>query len=249
MPLESLAHIDLVQGASQIKREMAKRRIVIGINVRDRDLGGYVAELQKKVGKQVVLPAGYYYEWGGQFQNMERARRHLMIIVPITVGAIFFLLFMLFRSLRLASLIILVLPFASIGGIAALFVNRRVFIRARFGRIYRVVGNGGIEWSGASVLYPKPTAGGQRNVRRSCRARSSASSGDDDSHGRRAWSGPVSFRDRTGIGSARPLAIVVIGGLVTSTLLTLVIVPILYRWFEPRDTTSEIEEQISVALG
>ena len=63
-----------MQGASQIKREMAKRRIVIGINVRDRDLGGYVAELQKKVGKQVPLPAGYYYEWGGQFQNMERAR-------------------------------------------------------------------------------------------------------------------------------------------------------------------------------
>ena len=100
---------------------MAKRRIVIGINVRDRDLGGYVAELQQKVEKQVTLPAGYYYEWGGQFQNMERARRHLMIIVPITIGAIFFLLFLLFRSLRFAALIILVLPFASIGGIAALF--------------------------------------------------------------------------------------------------------------------------------
>src|SRR6185295_5652639 len=70
---------------------------------------------------QVTLPAGYYYEWGGQFQNMERARRHLMIIVPITIGAIFFLLFLLFRSLRFAALIILVLPFASIGGVAALF--------------------------------------------------------------------------------------------------------------------------------
>ena len=71
--------------------------------------------------------AGYYYEWGGQFENMQRARRHLMIIVPITIGAIFFLLFLLFRSLRFAALIILVLPFASIGGVAALYFSRRVF--------------------------------------------------------------------------------------------------------------------------
>jgi hypothetical protein len=87
---------------------MAKGRINVGINVRDRDLGGYVEELQRKVRKQVALLAGYYFEWGGQFENMERARRHLMIIVPITIGAIFFLLFMLFRSVRLAALIILV---------------------------------------------------------------------------------------------------------------------------------------------
>ena len=84
VPLESLAQIELLEGASQIKREMAKRRIVIGINVRDRDLGGYVAELQKMVRKEIELPSGYYYEWGGQFQNMERALGHLSIIVPIT---------------------------------------------------------------------------------------------------------------------------------------------------------------------
>ncbi len=71
--------------------------------------------------KKVKLPPGYYFEWGGQFENMQRARRHLMIIVPITIGAIFFLLFLLFRSLRFAALIILVLPFASIGGVAALY--------------------------------------------------------------------------------------------------------------------------------
>src|SRR5262249_61295334 len=94
---------------------------VVGINVRDRDLGGYVLDLQREVEKDVKLPYGYYFEWGGQFENMQRAQRHLMIIVPVTIGAIFFLLFLLFRSIRLASLIILVLPFASIGGVVALY--------------------------------------------------------------------------------------------------------------------------------
>src|SRR5262249_20070930 len=93
-PPAALATIRLLEGTSQIKREMAKRRIVVGVNVRDRDLGGFVAELQEKVGQQVKLPPGYYFEWGGQFENMTRARRHLMIIVPITIGAIFFLLFL-----------------------------------------------------------------------------------------------------------------------------------------------------------
>ncbi|HBY60639.1 MAG TPA: CusA/CzcA family heavy metal efflux RND transporter, partial [Solibacterales bacterium] len=82
--LGSLSQIDVKEGASQIKREMARRRVVVGVNVRDRDLGGFVAELQRKVQDSVKLPPGYYYEWGGQFENMTRARRHLIIIVPIT---------------------------------------------------------------------------------------------------------------------------------------------------------------------
>jgi cobalt-zinc-cadmium resistance protein CzcA len=123
IPLGTLAKVEIREGTSQIKREMGKRRIVVGLNVQDRDLGGYVQELQEKVQAQVKLPPGYYFEWGGQFQNMERARKHLMVIVPITIGAIFFLLFLLFRSVRAASLIILVLPFASIGGIVAPFFS------------------------------------------------------------------------------------------------------------------------------
>ncbi len=77
VPLGTLANIQLLEGTSQIKREMAKRRIVVGVNVRDRDLGSFVTELQDKVGKEVKLPPGYYFEWGGQFENMERARKHL----------------------------------------------------------------------------------------------------------------------------------------------------------------------------
>ena len=123
IPLGDLANISLNDGPSQISREMGKRRIVIGINARDRDLGSFVAELQKTVSSQIKLPEAYYLEWGGQFQNMERALGHLKIIIPITIGAIFFVLFMLFNSLRFAALIILVLPFASIGDVVSLFIT------------------------------------------------------------------------------------------------------------------------------
>jgi cobalt-zinc-cadmium resistance protein CzcA len=255
VPLESLAHIQLVQGASQIKREMAKRRIVIGINVRDRDLGGYVAELQKKVGKQVPLPAGYYYEWGGQFQNMERARRHLMIIVPITIGAIFFLLFMLFRSVRLAALIILVLPFASMGGVAALYAT---------GEYLSVPASVGfIALWGIAVLNGVVLVSYIRSLRQAGAGQLEAIMKGAKTRFRPvmmtatvAALGLVPFLFATGPGSEvqRPLAIVVIGGLVTSTLLTLVILPILYRWFEPRQTESEmgsdgLDERIPAGVG
>src|SRR6202012_1950060 len=96
IPLKDLSTVKVVEGPALTNRSMGKRRIIVGVNVQDRDLGGYVKELQEKVEQQVKLPAGYYIEWGGQFHNMERALHHLMIIVPITIAAIFFLLFVLF---------------------------------------------------------------------------------------------------------------------------------------------------------
>jgi heavy metal efflux system protein len=246
IPLENVARIELMQGASQIKREMARRRIVIGINVRDRDLGGYVAELQKKVGSSVPLPSGYYYEWGGQFENMERARRHLMIIVPVTIGAIFFLLFLLFRSLRFASLIILVLPFASIGGIVALFFS---------GEYLSVPASVGfIALWGIAVLNGVVLVSYIRGLRESGLEQREAILRGASLRFRPvmmtatvAALGLVPFLFSKGPGSEvqRPLAIVVIGGLVTSTLLTLVIVPILYRWFEPAVAGSSAELTVS----
>ncbi len=242
LPLESLARIELVEGPSQIKREMAKRRIVVGINVRDRDLGGYVADLQRKIGREVALPSGYYYEWGGQFQNMERARRHLMVIVPVTVGAIFFLLFLLFSSVRFAALIILVLPFASIGGIAALFVS---------GEYLSVPASVGfIALWGIAVLNGVVLVSYIRSLRQAGAAQREAIEQGARVRFRPvmmtatvAALGLIPFLFATGPGSEvqRPLAIVVIGGLVTSTFLTLVVVPILYRWFEPRMDSPEIE--------
>jgi cobalt-zinc-cadmium resistance protein CzcA len=236
LPLTSLAKIELREGYSQIKREMAKRRVVVGINVRDRDLGGYVAELQRVVTREVPLPAGYYYEWGGQFENMERARRHLMIIVPVTIGAIFFLLFVLFNSLRFATLIISVLPFASIGGVVALyFSGEYLSVPASVGFIAL--------W-GIAVLNGVVLVSYIRNLRNSGMPQQQAIVEGAKQRFRPvmmtatvAALGLVPFLFATGPGSEvqRPLAIVVIGGLISSTLLTLVVVPVLYRVFEGRD--------------
>lgn len=241
IPLESLARIEQKEGASQIKREMGKRRVVVAINVRDRDLGGYVAELQKTIAQKVDLPSGYYYEWGGQFQNMERARRHLMVIVPITIGAIFFLLFLLFRSVRFAALIILVLPFASIGGILALYLS---------GEYLSVPASVGfIALWGIAVLNGVVLVSYIRNLREAGASQRDAIREGSILRFRPvmmtatvAALGLVPFLFAKGPGSEvqRPLAIVVIGGLVTSTLLTLVVVPVLYRFFEPRDVSPEI---------
>ncbi|MCC7236952.1 MAG: efflux RND transporter permease subunit [Bryobacterales bacterium] len=236
--LGSLAHIEIAEGASQIKREMARRRIVVGVNVRDRDLGGFVDELQRKVQQSVKLPPGYYFEWGGQFENMTRARRHLMIIVPITISAIFFLLFLLFKSVRFAALIILVLPFASIGGIAALyFSGEYLSVPASVGFIAL--------W-GIAVLNGVVLVSYIRGLREAGMDRVTALMEGGKLRFRPvmmtatvAALGLVPFLFATGPGSEvqRPLAIVVIGGLLSSTFLTLVVVPVLYQYFDDQPAT------------
>jgi cobalt-zinc-cadmium resistance protein CzcA len=235
LPLSALARIDVRDGPAQISRETGKRRIVIGINVANRDLGGFVAELQQKVGQEVQLPEGYYFEWGGQFQNMERALGHLSIIVPITVAAIFFLLFLLFGSVRFATLIITVLPFASIGGVIGLFVS---------GEYLSVPASVGfIALWGIAVLNGVVLVSYIRNLRNEGMELMQAVV-----HGAKMRFRPVMmtatvamlglvpflFADGPGSEVQRPLAIVVIGGLITCTLLTLVVVPALYTWFDDK---------------
>ena len=243
IPLEDLAHIRVLEGPAQINRDMAKRRIVVGINVEGRDLGGYVAELQRTVNQKVELPAGYFVEWGGQFQNMQRAMRHLMIIVPVTIGAIFFLLFLLFRSVRFAALIILVLPLASMGGIFALFVT---------GEYLSVPASVGfIALWGIAVLNGVVLVSYIRKLRHEGLGQAEAIAKGTRLRFRPvmmtatvAALGLVPFLFATGPGSEiqRPLAIVVIGGLVTSTLLTLIVVPCLYTLFEGKaDVMEDVE--------
>lgn len=231
--LSDVAEISVNDGPAQISRELGKRRIVVGINVKGRDLGGFVGELQQKVNAQVKLPEGYYFEWGGQFQNMERALGHLMVIIPITIGAIFFLLFLLFNSLRFATLIITVLPFASIGGIIGLFVTREylsVPASVGFIALWGIAVLNGV----VLVSYIRSLRDNGMSVREAVVEGARARFRPVMMTATVALLGLVPFLFSNGPGSEvqRPLAIVVIGGLITSTLLTLVVLPTLYRWFD-----------------
>ncbi|MBN9423386.1 MAG: cytochrome-c peroxidase [Candidatus Accumulibacter sp. 66-26] len=234
--LVDVARIEVADGPAQISRETGKRRIVVGVNVKDRDLGGFVAELQQKVDAQIKLPESYYLEWGGQFQNMERALSHLLIIIPITVGAIFFLLFLLFGSLRYATLIITVLPFASIGGLIALFVTGEylsVPASVGFIALWGIAVLNGVVL--ISCIRARRAEG--RSIREAVVEGTLLRLRPVLMTATVAMLGLIPFLFATGPGSEvqRPLAIVVIGGLITSTLLTLLVLPTLYRWFDEEE--------------
>ena len=240
VPLYTVASVSIIDGPAQVSRENAKRRVVVGSNVDGRDLGGFVAEVQERIAKEVKLPDGYFFEWGGQFENMERAMATLSIIVPITIFAIFFLLFMLFNSLRLAALIILVLPFASIGGVFGLFVT---------GEYLSVPASVGfIALWGIAVLNGVVLISYIRKLRdEGVSVKDAVIKGCEQRFrpvlmtATVAMLGLVPFLFATGPGSEvqRPLAIVVIGGLITSTLLTLVVLPVLYRRFDQPPATQQ----------
>lgn len=233
VPLSAVADIKVVDGPAIISREFAKRRVVIGVNVYDRDLGGFVAELQERTAKEIKLPPGYYFVWGGQFENMERAMAKLGIIVPITLAAIFFLLFMLFNSVKMAILIYLVLPFASVGGIVGLFVTGQYLsVPASVGFIAvwgTSILNGVVLISFLRELREKGFSV-QEAARRACAQRfrpvmmTAATT----------VLGLAPFLVATGLGSEiqKPLAVVVIFGLTTATIMTMVVMPMIYRWFD-----------------
>ncbi len=235
IPLKDLASIEVREGPAQVSRETAKRRIVVGANVHGRDLGGFVAELQAAAEQKIDLPEGYYFSWGGQFENLQRASQRLLIIIPITIAAIFFLLFLLFNSVRYAAIIILVLPFASIGGIFALLGS---------GEYLSVPASVGfITLWGIAVLNGVVLVSYIRSLREEGLAQRAAIVEGCTQRLRPvlmtatvAMLGLIPFLFSTGPGSEvqRPLAVVVIGGLITSTLLTLVVLPVLYGLFEEK---------------
>ena len=235
VPLSAVAAIRLVDGPAQISREGGKRRVVVGANVEGRDLAGFVDEVQRRIEATVRVPEGYRFVYGGQFENMQRAMATLSVIVPLTVAAIFFLLFLLFRSVRPAALIILVLPFASVGGVVALFLTGEYLsVPASVGFIALwgiAVLNGVVLVSYIRRLREDGMEVAEA-VRQGCvqRFRPVMMTATV------ALLGLVPFLFASGPGSEvqRPLAIVVIGGLISSTLLTLVVLPTLYRWFDEK---------------
>jgi cobalt-zinc-cadmium resistance protein CzcA len=216
-----------------VSREWGKRRVVVGANVEGRDLGGFVEEVQQRLAKEVKLPQGYYFKFGGQFENLERAMDTLSVIVPLTIAAIFFLLFLLFNSVKLASLIIMVLPFASIGGVIGLFVTGEYLslpASVGFIALWGIAVLNGVVLVSCIRRFRQDGLAVAEAVREGCvqRFRPVMMTATV------ALLGLVPFLFATGPGSEvqRPLAIVVISGLISSTLLTLVVLPTLYRWFD-----------------
>jgi heavy metal efflux system protein len=234
VPLSQLTDIREIIGPKQISREANQRRIVVQANVRGRDMGGFVAEAQAAVAAQVDLPTGYIVEWGGQFENQRRAMRRLSIIVPLTVALIFLLLFFSFNSLRMASLIVLNVPFGLVGGIVGLWISGQYLsVPASVGFIALfgvAVLNGVVMVSYISDIRRRDGSTAEEAARKGAQLRLRpvlmtalvASLGLV----------PLLFSSGAGSEVQRPLAVVVVGGLVTSTLLTLVLLPSFYVWFE-----------------
>ncbi len=235
VPLGQIAGIEEIIGPKQISREASQRRIVVQANVEGRDLGGFVAEAQAAVARTVRLPPGYFVTWGGQFENQRRAMARLAIIVPVTIGLIFLLLFGSFNSARQATLIILNVPFALIGGIIALFVTGQyVSVPASVGFIALfgvAVLNGVVLVTYINQVRAEGLAVDEAVIRGTLlRLRPVLMTALV------ASLGLVPLLIARGAGSEiqRPLATVVVGGLVTSTLLTLLVLPVLYGRFERR---------------
>ncbi len=237
VPLSQLAQIEIVQGPVQVSRENGLRRIGIEMNIRGRDIGGYVAEAQDAIRRRVNLPPGYYTTWGGQFENQQRAMAKLMIIAPIAVGLILLLLFITFRSLRLALLVIFNLPFALIGGVFALYVSGlylSVPASVGFVVLFGVAVLNGVVLVSRIAQLREEGAGVEEAVEK----------GSEDRLRPVLMTASIAIFSlipmlyATGPGSEvqRPLATVVVGGLLTSTFLTLVILPALYRSFERRSS-------------
>jgi len=234
IPLEQVADIKYEDGPMQISREDGKRRIVVGFNVRGKDVKGVVEQIQAKLDKNLKLPEGYYTTYGGQFENLIDANARLMVAVPIALGLIFILLYFTFNSIKQSLLIFTAIPLSAIGGIFALWLRGMPFsISAGVGFIalFGVSVLNGIvliayfnqlKKEGVTDIYERIKEGTKVRLRPVILTASVASLGFL----------PMAISSSAGAEVQKPLATVVIGGLLTATILTLIILPILYYYFE-----------------
>ena len=241
IPLSQLADIRIVEGAAQISREDARRRIGVEANVRGRDVGSFVREVQERLDREVELPPGYYVTYGGTFENLERATSRLLLVVPLALLLIFLLLFSTFGSVKQALLIYTGIPFAAVGGVLALYLRSMPFSIS--------AGVGFIALFGVAVLNGLVLVSAINHLREQ-----EGKSIDDAVH-EGALSRlrpvlmtalvaslgfvPMAIATSAGAEIQRPLATVVIGGLITSTILTLFLLPTLYGWFVREDKQEE----------
>ena len=233
IPLSQIANISYKLGAAQISREAGKRRIVIGFNAKNRDVKSIVHEIQEKLNAQIKLPVGYYFSYGGTFENLEKASNRLMIAVPLSLLLIFILLFMTFNSISQATLIFTAIPMSAIGGVLALYLRDMPFsISAGVGFIalFGVAVLNGIvligtfnqlENEGMHDIVQRVIEGTKIRLRPVLMTATVASLGFL----------PMAISQSAGAEVQKPLATVVIGGLASATLLTLFVLPLLYILF------------------
>jgi heavy metal efflux system protein len=240
IPMAQLADVKMIEGPVQISRQDGIRRIGIEMNISGRDIGSFVAEAKQKIKENVKLPPGYFLTWGGQFENQQRAMNKLMLIGPAAIGLILLLLFVTFRSIRLAFLVISNLPFALIGGIFSLYISGLYLsVPASVGFIVLfgvAVLNGVVlvsqisQLRGEGVELQEAIRKGSLNRLRPVLMTASIA----------IFSlMPMLFASGAGSEIQKPLATVVVGGLITSTLLTLLIIPSVYSRFEKKNSEAK----------
>lgn len=240
IPLSQVATITYKSGPAQISREAGKRRIYVSFNVSGRDVASVVKEVQERLSRKIKLPAGYYYTYGGTFENLQKASARLMIVIPLALLLIFLMLFVTFRSLKEAALIFTAIPMSAIGGVFALYLRSMPFsISAGIGFIalFGVAVLNGIvlistfnqlEKDGMKDVIQRVLEGTRNRLRPVLMTASVAAFGFI----------PMAVSTGSGAEVQKPLATVVIGGLITATFLTLVVLPLLYIIFSSRKKLS-----------
>jgi cobalt-zinc-cadmium resistance protein CzcA len=242
VPLGEVAQLEIAPGLNQVNRENGKRRVVVTANARDRDLGSFVADVERAVRERVDVPPGYWLDYGGTFEQLESAALRLRVLVPLALLMIFGLLFMTFGSVKDAALVFSGVPLALTGGVFALWLRDiPLSISA---------GVGFITLSGVAVLTGVVMVSAIRSLRSEGATVEQAISTGALTRLRAilmialvASLGflPMALNTGTGAEVQRPLATVVIGGIITSTLLTLLVLPAIYAWFAPSRGQASVE--------
>ncbi len=251
IPFEQIADVEIKSGPAQVTRENTQRRITIGFNVRNRDVESVIKEVTKKIDKKVQLPTGYYVNYGGQFQNLEAAKTRLSIAVPVALLLIFVLLYFTFHSAKQALLIFSAVPMSIIGGIFALWLrgmNFSISAGVGFIALFGIAVLNGIvliaefnrlEKKGITDITERVLKGLHTRLRPVIMTATAASLGFL----------PMALSTSAGAEVQKPLATVVIGGLITATILTLVILPIFYIVFSRKSLKSIFKRKSAKALS
>jgi cobalt-zinc-cadmium resistance protein CzcA len=248
IPLREVAQVGYTEGPAKISRDDTRRRIVVGVNVRERDLESVVQDVQQILNQQLKLPAGYYLDYGGQFENLESARARLLIAVPVALVLIFIMLYFAFGNLRDALLIFTAIPLSAVGGVYILWLRDLPFsISAGVGFIALfgiAVLNGlvliehfnDLKKEGITAIKERVIKGSRERLRPVLLTASAAALGFL----------PMAISTNAGAEVQRPLASVVIGGLITATLLTLMVLPVLYAMVEERQEDKALLKNMEV---